>query len=65
MKQNLVALLCGMIGMAVVFLAWSAWIDHQRVNTLWQLAVENAQRQQAMAAPQQQIAPKPEATVKR
>lgn len=63
MKRNVIAGLCGFGGMAVAWLCYAAYIDHARVNALWDLAVQQANARAQMAQPMPQQAPAPQPTV--
>lgn len=48
--RNLQALAWGFVGTVVALLLYGAWVDHQRLTALWNLAVQQEQaRQQALA----------------
>lgn len=42
-RAQVIAVGCGMLGVALGLLIWTAWVDHTRVTDLWNLEIRRAQ----------------------
>lgn len=54
-KQYIISGLVGLGGVFIALIIWGAYIDHQRITTIWNVMVQQSQQQQQQQS--QQSAP--------